>query len=105
MATRGTTPGATRFITATITTGAEASAEAFTTVPGQQPGLSTETPRRLEDTPRPTARAASARAPSAGTTMGDKRGAFRPTEARVTVEEARVAAEGRMAAVVGIIGR
>ena len=102
LTTTGTTPGAPRFTTGTITTEEEAraadlqraptqapglpaatSAEAaeFTTVPAERPGLSTETPRLLEDTLNPAVRAAFARAPSAATDRADRQEAIRRAEA------------------------
>src|SRR6266478_1003167 len=132
MITRGTAPGATRFITATTTievemraaeliataaditaTGAgivpaamkgtgrqmgtpEGAAE-ITTAPAQRLRLSKETPR-LEAMQNPAVRAASARAPSATTTMADRKGAFRHAEA-----PASAAAEGRVAEAVADI--
>src|SRR6266849_1903327 len=134
MITRGTAPGATRFITATTTievemraaeliataaditaTGAgivpaamkgtglqmgtpERAAE-ITTAPAQRLRLSTEPPRLLEAMQNPAVRAASARAPSATTTMADRKGAFRHAEAPASVAEERVAAEDPAAAV------
>ena len=112
--TAGTTPGAARFITGTISTeeeagaaelragaqrreqasGTSARAAESTTVPAQPPGLSTETRRLLEDTPNPAVRAASARAPSAATTMADRQGAFRHAEAPASVAEQRVGGGG-----------
>ena len=89
--TAGTTPKAGRFTTGPISTGEQARAAElgpgisvgvaeFTIVPGPPPGLSAETPRLLEDMLNPAVRAASARAPSAATTMADRQGAFRPAE-------------------------
>jgi len=80
----------------------------FTTVAAQRPGPSAETPRRLEDTLHPAARAARARAHSAATAMAEKPGAMRHVEApawvaeRVAAEELAVAAV--LAAVVADIG-
>lgn len=130
--TAGTTPGATRFIIGAISTEEQARAEALTvpaaelllaptqgtghptgpaagaaestTVPARRPGLSTETPRLLEDTPNPVVRAASARGPSAATTMADRQGAIRHAEAAASVVEARVAA-GADLAVAGVGNR
>ncbi len=73
--------------------GTSLGAAEFTTVPAQRPGLSTGTPRRLEDTRNPAVRAASAQVPSAATIMADRPGAFRHAEARAWVVEQRVAAE------------
>ena len=95
-----------RFLTETSAGAAE-----FTTVPAQRPGLSTETPRLLEDTLHPAARAASARAPSAATAMADRPGAIRHAEAPASVAERRVAAvdlaaaEDLAAAVAGVGNR
>jgi len=73
----------------------------FTTVPAQPTGLSAETPRRLEDTLNPAARAARARAPSAATTMADRPGAMPPAEAPAWVaEHLAAAAEEDLAAAV-----
>ena len=77
----------------------------FTTVRAQPPGLSTETAGRLEDTLNPAVRAASARAPSAATTMAERPGAFPRAEAPASVEEARVAAEDLTAVAAGGGGR
>ena len=66
----------------------------ITTVPAQQPGLLKETITLLGDTLNPAVRAVSARAPSATTTMADRKGAFRRAEV-----PASAAAEGRVAAV------
>ena len=100
LTTAGTTPGAPRFIIGTPSTEAAARAPEFTTVPAQRPGLSAETPRRLEDTLNPAVRAGSARAPSAATTMADRQGAFRHVEAPAWVAEQRApaVAEQRVAA-------
>ena len=68
----------------------------FTTVRVQRLGLSTETGRLLGDTPNREARVGPARAPSAATTMADRREAFLHAEAPAWV------AEGRVAAVAGI---
>src|SRR6266478_2116637 len=127
MITRGTAPGATRFITATTTIEVETRAAELTataaditatgagivpaamkgtgrqmrtpagaaelkTVPAQQPGLLKETITLLEDTLNPAVRAAFARAPSATTTMADRKGAFRHAEAPASAAEERVAA-------------
>jgi hypothetical protein len=63
------------------------------TVPPQRPGLLKETITLLEDTPNLAVRAASARAPSATTTMADRKGVFRHAEVPASAaEEARVAA-------------
>jgi hypothetical protein len=64
-------------------------AAAKSTIPAQQPGLSMEIPGPREDTLNLVGRAASARAPSAGTTMADKKEAFHNAAA-----PASVAAEG-----------
>src|SRR6266852_4401215 len=86
--TTGTTPIAERFITGTpsiaveasvaegLTGPEEASAAEGSTGPVQRAGLSTETTRLPEVTRHLTARAASAPAPSAATTMADKPEAF-----------------------------
>src|SRR5258708_38019080 len=63
--------------------------------PAQVPGPSTETIRLPEGTLNLTARAVSTLAPSAATTMADKREAFQPAEIR-----ASVAADSTAAAVV-----
>ena len=70
----------------------------ITTAPAQRLRLSTETPRLLEAMQNPAVRAASARAPSATTTMADRKGAFRHAEA-----PASAAAEGRVAEAVADI--
>src|ERR1700692_2486174 len=120
MTTTGTTRGAARFITGTTTTEVakraasltataadfkatgeivSASAAAHPTVPAQRPDLSTAIPRLLVATLNPTVRAASARAPSATTTMVDRKGAFRHAEAPASVAE-----EHMVAAVVAPVG-
>jgi hypothetical protein len=63
-----------------------------TTIPPQQPGLSSEIPGLLEDTLNRAVRAASAQVPSAATTMADRKGAIRHA-----VAPALVAAEDFMA--------
>jgi hypothetical protein len=80
-------------------TGTPAGAAEIPTVPAQRPGLLKETTRLLEGSVSPAVRAASARAPSAGTTMADRQGAFRHAEAPAS------AAEQRVAAVAGIDNR
>src|SRR6267143_7128277 len=83
--------------------GAPAGAAEITTAPAQRPRLSTETPRLLEATQSPAVRAASAPAPSATTTMADRKGAFRHAEAPASAEEeGRVAGEDLAAAVADI---
>jgi hypothetical protein len=98
--TAGTTPGATRFTTETITTRAEprateetaftakaemetaliatgtATAVELTATPTQRQGLSKEIPKLLEDMQNPAVRAASARASSVATTTEEKKRAF-----------------------------
>src|ERR1022692_2177658 len=83
MAAADTIPGAPHFTIGAISTeevadaaelapapaGTSQGAAEFPTVPAQQPDLSTEAPRLPEDTLHPAVRAASARAPSAATTM------------------------------------
>src|SRR6266481_5319045 len=69
-----------------------AAAAGLKTVPAQQPGLLKETITLLEDTLNPAVRAAFARAPSATTTMADRKGAFRHAEAPASAAEERVAA-------------
>jgi hypothetical protein len=104
--TAGTTPGAPHFTIGAISTeevadaaelapapaGTSQGAAEFPTVPAQRPDLSTEAPRLPEDTLHPAVRAASARAPSAATTMEDRQGAIRHAEAPAWVAEQRVAA-------------
>lgn len=70
-----TTPGATHSITAAALP--EAPVAALATAPVHRPGLSTEIPGLLEDTLNPAARAVSARAHSATTGMGNRRGVSR----------------------------
>ena len=84
-------------------------------VPAQRLGLSTETPRLLEDTLHLAVRAGSARVPTAATPRADKQGAIHHAEAPASVEERRVAvvagqrvavvAEDRVAAEAGIGNR
>ena len=128
MITKGTTLGATRFITATTTIEAETCAADSTaigveivpaamkgtgppvrtpavtaglkTVPPQRPGLLKETTTRLEDTLNLAVRAASARVPSATTTMAGRKGVFRHAEMPASAAE-----EGRVEAVAGIDSR
>jgi len=67
------------------------------TVPPQRPGLLKETTTLLEDTLNLAVRAASARVPSATTTMAGRKGVFRHAEVPASAAE-----EGRVAAVAGI---
>jgi len=127
MITIGTTPGAARFTTGTITTEVEkraanlaattadltataaeivpaamkgtgppvrtlAVSAGLKTVPPQRPGLLKETTTLLEDTLNLTVRAASARVPSATTTMAGRKGVFRHAEVPASVAEQRVVA-------------
>jgi hypothetical protein len=98
----------------TLATDSPEGAAEFTTILAQQPSRSTETSRRLADTLNLVARAASAPAPSAATTMADRQGAFRHTEARawaaahvaaVPVAEEGTVAEGGMVVGEGITDR
>ena len=128
MITIGTTLGAVRFITATTTIEAETRAAELTataarivpaatkrvghpartlaseaanpTVPAQRRALLKETTTLLEDTLNLAVRAASARVPSATTTMAGRRGVFRHAEVPASAEE-----EERVAAVAGIDNR
>src|SRR5882762_865317 len=68
------------------------------TVPPQPPGLLKETITLLEDALHLAVRAASARVPSATTTMARRKGVFRHAEVPAS-------AEGRVAAVAGIDNR
>ena len=62
-------------------------------------------PRRLEDTPRPVVRAASAQAPSAAMTMAGRPEAIRHAEAPASVvEDLAAVVEDLMAAVAAGIG-
>src|SRR5882672_2571198 len=70
------------------------------TVPPQRSGLFKETTTLLGDTLNLAVRAASARVPSATTTMAGRKGVFRHAEV-----PASAAAEGRVAAVAGIDNR
>jgi hypothetical protein len=116
----GITLGAIRFITETITTEVEASAADLTasvaeiapaamkvtgpptrtpsaaaglkTALAQRPGLLKETITPLEDTLNPAVKAVRARAPSVGTTMADRQGAFRHAEVPASVAEQHVEA-------------
>jgi hypothetical protein len=122
MATTGTTRGAIRFTTEAITIEEEASvvlhpsyvaedlaaALLFTTARVEPPSPSMEIPGPPEDMLNPTVRAASARVPSAATTMADRKEAFRHVEAPASVAAAdftAVEAEGLTAAVAGIGNR
>jgi hypothetical protein len=127
MITKGTTLGATRFITATTTIEAEMRAVDLTatgaeivpaamkgtgfpmrtpvaaglkTIPPQRPGVLKETITLLEDTLNLAVRAASARVPSATTTMAGRKGVFRHAEVPASAAE-----EGRVAAVAGTDNR
>ena len=119
MTTTGTTPRAGRSTTGTASTEIEvgaavtvtgtaaelvaaatqrtglplAGAAELTTVPAQHPGLSTETLRLIADTANPAARAASARAPSAATSMAERPEAIRHVEAPAWVAEDFAAAD------------
>ena len=81
-----------------LPTGTSAGAAKFTTVLAQPPSLSTETPRRLEDTLNPAVRAASTLAPLAATTMAERPGAIHHAEAPASVAAHRVAAAALAAA-------
>jgi len=70
------------------------------TVPPQRPGHLKETTTLLEDTLNLAVRAASARVPSATTTMAGRKGVFRHAEVPASAAE-----EGRVAAVAGIDNR
>jgi hypothetical protein len=70
------------------------------TVPPQRPGLLKETTTLLEDTLNLAVRAASARVPSATTTMAGRKGVFRHAEVPASAAE-----EGRVAAVAGTNNR
>src|SRR6267378_809191 len=72
-------------ITATPFTAAAAIMAAASTGAVPAAGHSTVTARLPEDTRNPTARAVSTPAPSAATTMADKREAFQPAEIRASV--------------------
>ena len=73
---------------------------ALKTVPPQRPGLLKETTTLLEDTLNLAVRAASARVPSATTTMAGRKGVFRHAEVPASAAE-----EGRVAAVAGTNNR
>jgi len=94
MITKGTTLGATRFITVTTTIEAEMRAVELTATGVEiVPAAMKETITLLEDTPNLAVRAASARVPSATTTMADRKGVFRHAEVPASAaEEARGAA-------------
>jgi len=81
-----------------------AAAAGLKTVPARRPGLLKETITLLEDTLNTAVRAASARAPSATTTMADRQGAFHRAEAPASVAEGRrrMVVEDLTAAVAGI---
>jgi len=105
----GITPGAERFITGAISPEEARAADLMvaaaesTVHAAQPPGRSTETGRRHEAMLHPAVRAASARAPTAATTMADRPGAIRRAEApawAVVVE--RAVAEGVAAAVADV---
>src|SRR5713101_1612367 len=78
-------------------TGTPAGVAEIPTVPAQRPDLLKETTRLLEDTLNPAVRAVRARAPSAGTTMADRQGAFRHEEAPASVAEQHVVAAASIA--------
>src|ERR1700739_717841 len=128
MITIGTTPGATRFITATATIEAEKRAAELTAaaarivpaatrvgrpartpaseavnpiVPGQRPGLLKETIAPLADMLNLAVRAASARAPSAVTTMAERHGPIPRAAAPAWAAEREAAEDFRAAVVVG----
>src|SRR4029077_2312423 len=61
------------------------SAADLTTILTQRPILSAETPRELEDTLSPAARAVFAQAPSAATAAAEKLGVFHHAEATASV--------------------
>ena len=99
--TAGTFPIAQRFITGTISIAAErgagkTDAGELSTGVGRRAGLSAEIGRLPEDTLHRAVRAASAPAPSAAMTMGDRPEAFPHAEA-----PASLVAEGFMVAVAG----
>lgn len=117
----GTTPGAPRFTTGTITTGEEARAAGFpparvpesgllpeppggaaefTTVLAERPGLSREITKLPEDTRNLAVRAEPALELSAATTVADRQGAIRRAEAGALVAVQRAAAVQRLAVVV-----
>src|SRR5580704_14752569 len=102
MTTTGITPAAAPFITGTTSTEAGATGAEVSTGPGKEPGLSTEIAGLLEDTPRPTVRAASIQAPSAATTVAGKQEASPHAEAPASAAAVFTAEE---AAVVGIGNR
>src|SRR5882757_9403807 len=84
MITTATTRIAGPSTTATPSIAVEATAAEASIGPAQAPGLSTETIRLPEGTLNLTARAVSTRAPSAATTMADKREAFQHAEIRAS---------------------
>ena len=67
-------------------------------------GLSTETPRLLEDMLRPAVRPVFARVPSAAMPRADRQGAIRRAEAPASVVEVRVLAAEALAAVAAGVG-
>ncbi len=75
-----------------LQTGTPPGAARVSTVLAQRPGLSTATPRLLEDMLNPAVRPAPARGPSAAIPMVDKQEAIRHAEARASAAEQRVAA-------------
>lgn len=83
-------------------TGLPASVVEKSTVPARSPGHSTATARLRADTRNPVVRAGPAQAPSAATTMADRREAFLHEEALAWVAEGRVAEEEGTVAVAGI---
>ena len=87
----GITPGAERFTTGAL-------------LAERQPGRSTETGLRLEDTLHRAARAAHAQAPSVATSMADRRRAFLREEGPALVAEAVIAVVAAGTVVVADIG-
>ena len=83
-----------------LRTGTPPGAARFSTVLAPRPGLSTATPRLLEDMLNPAVRPAPARGPSAAIPMVDKQEAIRHAEAPASVAEPRVAAVARRVAAV-----
>jgi hypothetical protein len=86
LTTADTFPVAQRFITGAISiaaerTVAESAVAELSIVPVREPGLSAETTGPPADTPRPAAKAGSARVPSAATSVAERLGAFPRAEA------------------------
>jgi len=104
LTTADTLPAAPRFITGTISIAAEKPVAEFSIIQVRPPGRSAETTGPPGDTLSPVAKVASARAPSAASSVADRPGAFRPAEAPASEESPTVAVDF-MAVVAGAANR